>query len=350
MRRISLFFLLFLQTTLFGREIASYDVIGIGMACVDAFIFVDDNFLKQHVPGEKGRSYHTDPDTFNGLIKNCTISKRAVGGSAANTLRGLAKLGVSTALLSHIGRDPAGDFYQESLNRYGIKALLSTPPGFSTPEILCLITPDGQRTMRGSPKRKIAMSVDPTLFKTKLMHVEARRFDICTYVEEAMFHAKKASSLISIDLSDPGTVLQYKTLLKRIIKTYVDIVFTDEDTFTAFTDLPLEEGCLELQKSCPLVVVTLGEKGCLVGHDDQLIRVPTTPVAALDTTGAGDLFASGFLAGYLQGCDLDICARMGNLLGGAIVQITGAELPDNLWPALLQKLEKQGESQKKEID
>jgi len=318
----------------------SYDVLGMGMACVDALLFVDDNFLKQHVPYyEKGTTLYIDSDIFERLRENNTIAKRAVGGSSANTLRGLAKLGISTALFSHVGYDPAGNFYRESLNRYGIRALLSTPPEFTTPEILCLITPDGQRTICASPKKAVAMSLDPTLFETKLMHLEARCFTSCAYVEEAMLHAKKSFTLISMDLSDSGTVVQHKNLLKRIIETYVDIVFANEDTFMTLTNLPLEEGCLELQKSCPLVVVTLGEKGCLVGHNGKLLRVPTTPVGALDTTGAGDIFASGFLAGYLRGCNLETCARMGNLLGGAIVQVAGAELPDAVWSTLLQKID-----------
>ncbi len=311
-----------------------YDVLGIGMTCIDTFLFVDDNFLKQHLPGKKGTCSQIDSELFNFLIKNSTAVKRAVGGSAANTLRGLAKLGLSTAFLSHVGDDPAGDFYQESLKRYGIKALLSTPQGFTTPEIICLITPDGQRTICTSSIKSVTMPLDPSLFKAKLLHVEARRFNICTNVEEAMLHAKKAYSLISIDLSDSRTVMQYKTLLERIIETYVDIVFANEDTFITLMNLPLEEGCLKLQKSCLIVVVTLGEKGSLVGHNGKLLRVPTMPIAAIDTTGAGDIFASGFLAGYLQGSDLKTCAQIGNLLGSAIVQIAGAELPDAIWSDL----------------
>jgi sugar/nucleoside kinase (ribokinase family) len=143
--------------------------------------------------------------------------------------------------------------------------------------------------------------------------------------------AKEANCKVSIDLSDSWTVSRHKETLQYLLSNYVDIVFANEDEVLALTGLSPEDGCLKLQEICPIAVVTLGPDGCLVGHKDKIITVATYPATVLDTTGAGDLFACGFLYGYLHNYPLLACARIGNRLGSSIVEVIGAELPKEKW-------------------
>ena len=151
--------------------------------------------------------------------------------------------------------------------------------------------------------------------------------------------AKELGIRISIDLSSFGIVEQYKETLNQLISDYVEIVFCNEAEIVALTGLSPEAGCLELQKICPVAVVTLGAEGCLIGHRGTVTAVPPFPANVIDTTGAGDYFAAGFLYGYLRDNPLERCGRIGNRLGSAIVEVISAELPQENWKAIYKFLE-----------
>lgn len=315
-------------------EQSPYRVLGIGHACMDLLIPVNEEFLT-HVPGEKGGARPIGIEQLNHILSLSHVQPHlATGGSCANTIKGLASLGEKCGFISHVGHDALGEHFIQYMKKLGIVGLFSKSMK-PTAQVLCLITPDGQRTMRFCAGCSEEMSADflhPDYFNNvKLMHLDAYSMRNGNLVESVMKLAKETNVKISIDLSSFEVIRQFHEPLKKLLVQYVDIVFANEDETRAITGLNAFEGCHKLQEMCSIAVVLMGKKGCLVGHQGQVFQSSAFPAQVIDSTGAGDLFASGFLYGYLQGYPLSKCARMGNRLGAAIVEVQGAELPADRW-------------------
>jgi sugar/nucleoside kinase (ribokinase family) len=314
--------------------INSYRVLGVGHACIDLLIPVSEEFL-MHLPGKKGGAQPIGIEMLNDILAASQAKPHlATGGSCANTIKGLASLGERCAFLSQVGTDALGEHFMQYMKSLGIVGLFSKSI-HPTAQVLCLITPDGQRTMRfyaGCSEEMSENYLHPNYFKgVTLLHIDAYTIRNGHLVESVMQLAKEANAKISIDLSSFELIHQFHGPLTQLLFQYVDIVFANEDETKALTRLDAFEGCFKLQQMCPIAVVLMGEKGCLVGHQGELLHSPAFPAQVIDTTGAGDLFASGFLYGYLQNYSLAKCARIGNRLGSAIIEVQGAELPAEKW-------------------
>lgn len=315
-----------------------YRVLGVGAACMDLLMPVSEDFLSR-VPGEKGGAQPIGIEKLNQIISaSQTVPHIATGGSCANTLKGLANLREKCAFLSQVGTDALGEHFTAYMRNLGIVGLFSKS-ALPTPRVLCLITPDGQRTMRfymGCSEEMSDYFLHPTYFKgVRLVHLDAYTLHNGNLAQRVMQLAKESNAQVSIDLSSFEIVRSYHEKLAELLPNYVDIVFANEDETRALTGLAASEGCLKMQEICPIAVVLRGKNGCLVGHQGELLHSPAfPPTQVVDSTGAGDLFASGFLYGYLQGYSLARCAQLGNRLGSAIVEVQGAELPPEKWKAI----------------
>lgn len=317
-----------------------FSVMGVGAACIDLLIPVDDDFLKKYVSGEKGGSNLIDYETLNYIVDASPMApKLATGGSCANAIKSLALLGDPCAFLGHRGSDPLGNFFSDYMNKIGVIGFY-TMAAQPTSRVLCLITPDGQRTMRffpGSSKEMESRFLHPDYFKNvKIVHLESYAFRNGNLIEKVMQLAKNAGAKVSIDLASFEIVRQYKEKMLELLPKYVDIVFANDDETHELTGLPPQEGCLKLQEMCPIAVVLMGKEGCLVGSQGRLIQSPAFPAKVVDTTGAGDFFASGFIHAYLKGKSLEECASLGNRLGSAVVEVTGTELSPEKWQQIKQ--------------
>lgn len=315
----------------------SYRILGIGHACMDLLIPVSEEFLN-HIPGEKGGAQPIGVDQLNHILSLSHKQPQiATGGSCANTIKGLANLGEKCAFLSHVGNDALGEHFMQYMKKLGIVGLFSKSI-HPTAQVLCLITPDGQRTMRfcaGCSEEMSENFLNFDYFKNiHHMHIDAYTMRNGNLVESVMQMAKEAQATVSMDLSSFEIIRQFRDSLKKLVMKYVHILFANEDETKELTGLDAFQGCLKLQEICPIAVVLIGKDGCLVGHQGQIFHSPGFPTHVVDSTGAGDLFASGFLYGYLQGYPLTRCAKMGNRLGSAIVEVHGAELPLERWKAL----------------
>lgn len=242
----------------------------------------------------------------------------------------LAMLGESCGFLTALGNDAFGVKFVKHARKQKIQGLFSYSP-LPTSCVLCLITPDGQRTMRFYEGSNLSMTkelIRPEYFRgIKLLHIDSYSLRRSGLVEKAMQLAKQQQALISLDLSSFEIVQEKSGVLGQLLEKYVDIVFGNADETLALTGLLPQEGCFELQKLCKVAVVMIGKEGCIVGHKNQLMLIPAYPANVVDTTGAGDFFAGGFLHGYLHNKTLIECAELGNRWGSAIVQVIGAELP-----------------------
>lgn len=194
---------------------------------------------------------------------------------------------------------------------------------------------DLQRTFlsfAGAGHSITTQDIDEDSFKnTRLVHIDGYMLENIPVVEKAMQCAKAQGALVSIDMGCLRIATMFSSEILRLLSTYADIAFANEDEIQALVGMPAAEGCAELSHYCPTAVVLIGKQGCWVGSKGTILHSPARKVKAIDTTGAGDLFAAGFLHGYLKGYAIDDCAWLGNLLGGTVVSVLGAEIPEDKW-------------------
>ncbi len=318
-----------------------YTILGVGAPVVDLLVSSQDELL-EYFEIEKGGSALIDYPTLQHYLRH--IKQKPIfipGGSGANTIKGLARLGEKCALVGKIGQDEAGKEFNRRLKEAGITSLL-IPVETPTAQALCLRTPDGERTIRtylGAALEMRGEDLDPKQFEgVKLVHIEGYSLSNERLTLQAMRLAKQQGALVSFDLASFDIIQAYRKPIIFLISNYVDILFANAQETKALTGLVPEKGCDFLKDLNGTVIVLMGKEGCWVGQGENKVRCPAFPVEPIDTTGAGDLFASGFLHGYLKGLPLEECARYGALTGGAVVQVIGAEIPPEEWERIKAKL------------
>jgi sugar/nucleoside kinase (ribokinase family) len=323
------------------NELPKYEILGVGNPLLDHLLQVSPEYLDS-ISGEKyGMEIISYQDMIQLIEKSGSIPKLVAGGSCANAVKGLASLGRKCALAGKIGSDPNGEKVIKVLQDLGVVPLVSyttTPTAHAT----CLITPDGKRTCRtylGAATEMVPEDLDPIYFRgVKLVHIEGYSLLYPGLTKRAMELAKESGALVSFDLGSFEVVETYSPLIRDMIEKYVDITFSNEDEILSLTGKHPEEGCKELQKISPIAVVMMGKHGCWVADSNHHVKCPAFVVEPIDTTGAGDLFASGFLHGYLSGMDIETCSRWGSIIARAVVQVVGAEIPVDQWPQIKQEL------------
>ncbi|PJD98159.1 MAG: adenosine kinase [Parachlamydia sp.] len=309
-----------------------YEILGLGNPIIDYIMYVDEDYVAQ-LSGYKGGMEIVDFETIEALIKHHTVVQKSAGGSATNTIKGLAHLGKKCGLIGKIGDDLAGREFTLTLQEKGIASLYQTSP-LPTGKAACLITPDGQRTFRTYPGPMSTFQskeLDPTAFKNvQLVYLEGYNLLNIGVTERAMALAKEAGAKVAFDLSSVEMALNYKPEIMFLLEKYVDILFSNAEESTALTQAPPAEGCQILKELCETVVIH-APTGCWVGQHTLEVFIPTEPITPLDSTGAGDLFTSGFLYGYLAKLPIARAVALGAHAGKEVVQILGAELPVATW-------------------
>ncbi len=322
-------------------------LLGIGSALVDTLAQVSDRFLQTHEIGERGGMVMIS-DQQMAMLESLLDANpmRAPGGSAANTIAAAAALGTSTAFLGKLGNDEAGDFYRRRFTELGTDMHRCKVGALPTGRCLALVTPDGERTMRTDLGASVTLSpeeVTPEDFAgVSMVHLEGYLLFNGPVFQRVLDLAKLAGCRLSLDLASFEVVKATRVALWDWLESSIDVVFANEDEARAlFPGLghDFEAMAQRLGEVCDIAVVKLGKDGAVVAHGGDLIRVPTDRVSAIDTTGAGDFFAGGFLHGLLRGWPLGSCGRLGAKVGAAVVQVLGAALPPVAWNALRSEAE-----------
>lgn len=306
------------------------EVLGVGASFLDHIVHVTDPFLAS-LGGVKGGMESLDKKAFESLLQKVSpLQGTRAGGSSANVLKGLSALDHTCALWGVIGTDGGSITFKNSLAKQNVHALLQEVPA-PMGQVLCLVTPDGERTFRDFLGASVHMKdLQPTLklFEgVRLVQVEGYNLLYGDFAERVMQTAHAAGVQISFDLASVNIAEKYSQEIFRLLEKYVSILFSNALEAKALTQKSPQESCAFLQKFCPTVVVTEGIAGCWIGSKNGVQHCKAFPVTPLDTTGAGDLFAAGFLHGILQGEELPLCAQYGALLAAEVVQVLGAELP-----------------------
>jgi sugar/nucleoside kinase (ribokinase family) len=309
-----------------------YDVVGVGNALVDMIAMVDDDFLGAH-DMVKGSMALIETDRAVQLSQAVGASTRTSGGSGANTLAGIASLGGDVAFIGKVADDEFGAVFADDMKKIGVD-FRSGGSDSSVPTGRCIIavTPDAQRTMNTylgiSTQLSFGDISSDVIAAGAILYLEGYLFDR----DEAKDAFRKAAALahsngrvVSLTLSDSFCVDRHRADFQSLVKNDIDILFANEDELKSLYETTDFDAAVQLlRKDCHIAAVTRSEKGSVIVTRDDVHEVPAAPVSqVVDTTGAGDLFAAGFLRGLTQGKDLTSCARIGAIAAAEVISHVG---------------------------
>lgn len=317
-----------------------FDVVGIGNAIVDVIGRCDDDFLAQHGT-PKGRMQLVDAATVASLYKAMGPAVEISGGSVANTMVGIASFGGRSAFIGKVAADEFGRIFAHDIR--AARVHFDTAPansGLPTARSLILVTPDGERTMNtflGVSPDLNRGEVDPEVIRSAgIVYLEGYLFDRPEAKEafrQAAEIAAAAGRKVALTLSDAFCVDRHRDEFLDLIRSRVDILIANESEITSLYQVPsFEEAARLAQADTPLAALTRSAQGSVIyARGQQPIAVPAAPVdAVVDTTGAGDLYAAGFLFGLASGCALEVAGRLGSLAAAEIISHVGARPQQNL--------------------
>ncbi|MDP4239220.1 MAG: adenosine kinase [Bacteroidota bacterium] len=318
-------------------------ILGMGNALTDILLQVDNdevlfslNLLKggmQLINTERSRE-------INDAV--CNYSKKmAAGGSASNTINGITRLGMTGGFVGKVGKDDIGSFFiNDSINN-GVEPhllLSETPSGHCT----VLVTPDSERTLctyLGAACELEASDLRPEMFQGyDIFHIEGYLVQNHHLIRTAVRLAKQEGLKVSVDLASYNVVEENLDFLLEIIRQYVDIVFANEEEARAFTGKEPEEALNFIAEYCEIAIVKIGKDGSFIKSGDTKVQVKPRLANCIDTTGAGDLYASGFLFGLANNFPLEVCGNIGSLISANVVEVLGAKMSDEVWETIQEEI------------
>lgn len=319
------------------------NTIGLGNALVDVLLRLENEEVLTKVGIKKGAMDMIDREQMIRIRQSQEGLERsqAPGGSVCNTMRAMALLGANTGFIGKIGSDAVGEYYEEALKKANVVPYFIRTDGLSG-SCTVLISPDGERTMGTflGPAPAIAPDeiTESMLTPYQCIYIEGYLLVNEALVRATMQKAKRLGLKVALDLSNFNIVNAFHSLLEDVIPRYVDILFSNESEAEAFTGLKARDAVKRLSEMVGIALVTLGKEGALVGCGGEVIAVPAEGGKPVDTTGAGDHFAAGFLYGQSVGATLEQSARIGSLLAGYIIDVVGAQIPDDKWEQIKLKV------------
>lgn len=324
---------------------STYDVVAIGNAIVDVLARVSDEFVEERGL-KKGSMSLVDAKTAGLLYQDIDPDRQCSGGSAANTVAGIASLGGMPAFIGKVHDDELGGLFKRDIARAGVE-FLSEPlkKGPSTARCIVLVTPDAERTMNtylGACSKLSPDDINEEKIKAgKIIYLEGYLWDE-DEAKQAMVKAcdiaKENEKLVAFTLSDSFCVERHRDEFLTLIKNHVDILFGNEEEIKSLYETEDFENAMDkVKEDCSITAITRQDKGSVVASGVYKIYVEAESVEqVVDTTGAGDLYAAGFLHGLVNGRSLGTCARIGGLTAGEIITHYGAR-PETVLRNLVRK-------------
>ena len=313
-------------------------VIGIGNALTDMLVNLsNDNVLSEYQLA-KGSMSLVDSQLQTAISKSVAglPYSLSLGGSAANTIRAMARLGTNTAFIGKVGEDTTGEFYEQALRNLGITPYILRSENKSG-KCVALVSKDGERTFvthLGAALDLVAEDIDPVIFDSyDYLYIEGYLVQDHDLIRKTIERAKEHGLKVVIDLASFNVVEENRDFLRDIVEHYVDILFANEDEARAFSGESEPINALQyISKMCELAVVKIGTRGALIKRGEELVHVGIMAAAKrVDTTGAGDFYAAGFMAGLCEGLTLRQCGTMGAIAAGKVIEIVGTTLSEEAW-------------------
>ncbi len=318
-----------------GRKMAQkiYDVVGIGNAIVDIIARCDDGFLSKHDLA-KGFMRLIDAEEANRLYASMGPAIERSGGSVANTIAGLASFGAKCGFIGRVAADQFGGIFRHDIRSLGVAYdTLPAADGAPTARCLILVTPDGERTMNtflGASVDFTPEDLDRDLIgAAKIVYLEGYLFDrdeAKAAFRDAAREAKASGAKVALTLSDAFCVDRHRDDFRTLVREGADIVFANEKEITTLYEVnSFEEAADAALQDCEMAVLTRSEAGSVIVAGGETIEIEADPVAkVVDMTGAGDLYAAGFLYGLTHGAPLPACGRLGSLAAAEVIGHIGA--------------------------
>jgi sugar/nucleoside kinase (ribokinase family) len=307
-------------------------ILGIGNAIVDVICKVNDNFITQNNLTKSTMKLFFDENEFKNLLKNLKIEKTIAGGSVANSIVGISQLGNKAGFIGKISDDEFGSKYEEGLKKENVDYFYSKKKEeLPTGTCLILVTPDSERTMctfLGTAGKINENDVNSDVIKkSEIVFLEGYLWDEGE-PKKAFDKAINDANKVAMSLSDQFCVDRHKPHFLELVKNKLDITFANEQEIISLIDAKNFNEVIEFSKQLKkLVVVTRGEKGAIAIHGDKIIETGIQQnLNIIDLTGAGDLFAAGYLHGIINNMSIEHCLQKGTELSSKIIQKIGARI------------------------
>lgn len=319
-------------------------VLAIGNALVDVITYLPDEELLSSLNFQKGSMQLVQQSQQQDILRKIENYPQTIagGGSAANTIHALAQLNVQTGFIGCIGHDRMGQYFLEDLQKHDIKTHLHFSDE-TTGTAVVMVTPDGERTFAtflGAATHLKPEHLQENIFaEYSLLHIEGYLVHNHRLIEHALQIARQLNMFISFDLSSFNIVEEHKDFLNAILPGNIDILFANEEEAHVLTGTNVPESALLLENFAPLIVVKAASRGSYVYDRSSILHIPAPSVHCLDSTGAGDYYAAGFLFGLLNNKSLHECGQIGTLLASSVIQDTGARIKNKQWSHIYQMLE-----------
>lgn len=318
-------------------------VLCLGNALVDIIVKLNNNdFLRKHnLP--KGSMQLVDSQMMQELREEISSQSFSLqtGGSAANTANGIANLRVSSAYISMVGQDELGDFYEQDLEKNNVHSLLFRSKNTITGSALTFISPDKERTFATYLGAAYEMKEDvlnsEILAPYEYFHIEGFQIVNHDLIRKAVLLSQEMKKRLSIDLASYNIVQENWAFLRDICRSAY-VVFANEEEARTFTGQAPEEAARSIASLCEVAVVKLGKQGSLICSKGRLIKIPKIHCHCVDTNGAGDMYAAGFLSGLCMGKSLQECGEMAGVVAAKVITYYGAKIAPEGWCEVREEL------------
>jgi sugar/nucleoside kinase (ribokinase family) len=311
-------------------------IVGVGSALIDILAHEDEIFLDKTGAVKGGMTYVTKEFIDETLLLSSQPPAIVPGGSACNTVVGIGKLGGAARFIGKCGSGAMAEFFENDLKRQNVEAMLLRS-GSPTGRVLSIITPDAQRSMftfLGASAETKPQDIQQNCFtNAAIVHIEGYLLFNPELILKVLKTAKSAGAWISLDLASFNVVNASHAQLKHIVAAYVDILIANEDEAIAYTGHIDEALAIQaMAADVEIAVLKVGDRGSFIACGGKILPIqPQTGAPIIDTTGAGDLWAAGFLYGLVNGYTLEKCGELGSACGYEVCRVVGANIPDAGW-------------------
>lgn len=319
-------------------------IVGVGNALVDILAHEEEDFLNK-IGGAKGGMTYVETEFIEQTVEITSKKPTIVpGGSACNTIVGVGKLGGSARFIGKCGKGKLAEFFENDLKRSNVEPMLFRS-NLPTGRVLSIVTPDAQRSMftfLGAAADMLPQDISEDCFEgAAIVHIEGYLLFNSDLILKVLKTAKTSGALVSLDLPSYNVVKESHELLRHIVEKFVDIFMANEDEARAYTGLKDETRALKaLTEKVDIAVLKIGKRGSVIAHNNEILPIaPQGNGQAIDTTGAGDLWAAGFLYGLVNRLPLEKCGALGSACGYEVCQVSGANIPEDAWERIKKLLE-----------
>jgi sugar/nucleoside kinase (ribokinase family) len=315
-------------------------ILGIGNALVDVMVRIDSDEILNELQLPKGSMQLVDRDRSEQVLERLKSFEKSwsAGGSTANTIHGIGMLGAKCGYIGVVGEDEIGGSFVRDMLNAGVDLHMVHSKN-ETGRVVALVTPDYERTfatyLGASAEFPVEYVRDFRYSDYHYMHIEGFLVQDHNLVRTVAEKSKEAGLVTAIDLSSYNVVEANRDFLNDIITKYIDIVFANEEEAKALTGMEPRQALGEIASRVKIAVVKVGSKGSMIKSGEASWDIGVIDVKPVDTTGAGDLYASGFLYGLSNGRPLDTCGNYGAMLSGNVIEFIGSKMSTDRWSMIM---------------